>query len=766
VSDIGTAQARGLRQWGSTAKESIYITKEDTQNADRVLAFMEEIGGMDKAKQRLRKIRRTLDLNDPAPFTETVRKTRAGLLDVTMSYWLNSILSGPVTHAVNVVSGGLTTAFLPVEAMLGAGVRALKPSETRQQLAIMAEQASVMANLIFEFDDAIKLAFKSLWKDRNLLDPNVRINEMTPTQLKYGPELQLENESLARASARYIFRSSGLVKDLGTLPSRFLAAEDEFFKQWNYRARVRAGITRDLAADIASGKITKAEAARTITTVLDKGVGDGEHFSKQNVHRQALAKVDEARQAGKINTPEDADRIHKDFMQENYEAVEGFKDIADSALDYAREATFTRPLNKDAGGLEGVSAKWQTIVNSHPYLRILTPFVRTPVNLMLFFGQRFLPAAGYFPLGNKLHKRFAEDMASKNPQLRAEATGRFATGAAMFGAAAYMVMNGNITGGGPTDPEQRKTMELAGWQPYSIRIGETYYSYKRFDPFSTFLGIVADSVETYNISDERNRETLDAAIGASVLAVSRNIQNKSYLSGMVRIFQALSQPEKYGQRTMESLIASFVPYGAFMSQTRSKTDDPYYREVRSIVEAIKNRTYAAEELAPKRNVLGEPIKRQGALGPDFISPMSYTTVSDDVIYNELKNLGHGFTAPSIMKNNLDLTTYTNNKGQSAHDRYSELHGEVRLGGKTLRERLTALIESNRYQSLAGTSTDEYDSPRIALIRRLIGKYRRAAYNQTLQEFDDLRNDDTVTRQNRKALRSGSNFDNLQALIGR
>jgi hypothetical protein len=119
-----------------------------------------------------------------------------------------------------------------------------------------------------------------------------------------------------------------------------------------------------------------------------------------------------------------------------------------------------------------------------------------------------------------------------------------------------------------------------------------------------------------------------------------------------------------------------------------------------------------------------------------------------------------------MKNNLDLTTYTNNKGQSAHDRYSELHGEVRLGGKTLRERLTALIESNRYQSLAGTSTDEYDSPRIALIRRLIGKYRRAAYNQTLQEFDDLRNDDTVTRQNRKALRSGSNFDNLQALIGR
>jgi hypothetical protein len=36
----------------------------------------------------------------------------------------------------------------------------------------------------------------------------------------------------------------------------------------------------------------------------------------------------------------------------------------------------------------------------------------------------------------------------------------------------------------------------------------------------------------------------------------------------------------------------------------------------------------------------------------------------------------------------------------------------------------------------------------------------------MQEFDDLRNDDTVTRQNRKALRSGSNFDNLQALIGR
>ena len=56
-------------------------------------------------------------------------------------------------------------------------------------------------------------------------------------------------------------------------------------------------------------------------------------------------------------------------------------------------------------------------------------------------------------------------------------------------------MRGEISGAGPTDPQQRAAMLANGWQPYSVKIGDTWYSYRRLDPFASILGPTADLVE-------------------------------------------------------------------------------------------------------------------------------------------------------------------------------------------------------------------------------------------------------------------------------
>ena len=49
--------------------------------------------------------------------------------------------------------------------------------------------------------------------------------------------------------------------------------------------------------------------------------------------------------------------------------------------------------------------------------------------------------------------------------------------------------------------------------PYSIRIGGTYYSYKRLDPFATSLALIADGIANYqslkNMYHARKNHKLD-----------------------------------------------------------------------------------------------------------------------------------------------------------------------------------------------------------------------------------------------------------------
>ena len=158
--------------------------------------------------------------------------------------------------------------------------------------------------------------------------------------------------------------------------------------------------------------------------------------------------------------------------------VEAARRAFDAALGEARYNTFTQPLGPTGQAITN-------FFNKIPGGRIIVPFMRTPMNIFKYAVER-TPGA---PL---VLSETRENLKAGGIR-RDQALARIAFGSSIMGMIWAMAAQGIITGGGGGPDEQRKR-RLTGWQPYSIKIGDTYYSYNRLDPLSTIMGFTADLV--------------------------------------------------------------------------------------------------------------------------------------------------------------------------------------------------------------------------------------------------------------------------------
>ena len=661
---------------------------------------------------------------------------RNGGNNKVIGYWMNSILSGPTTHMVNIASGVFTTAFLPMERALGQLLTG--------NLEAAGREVAKYGYMFEAFNDSLAAAKLTLKQGENVLDSSVMVRD----DMKAGIISTIDEnvDDAVSASQKWI---TGIINT----PSRFLAAEDEFFKQLNYRAEVKAGLYDEAVRRGLKGD----EAAVFVADSFERVTKNGQLYNEKNLLQRADIEAKRLN-LDPLNTPDQYQRFVKEFMAKNFDKQ--FADIADRGLGRAREATFTTPLTKDRGGVVSVGRAANKAVNELPILRFVLPFVRTPANLLDFFFKRFVPSEA----GSMIVRKTRRDLLSSDPQVRAEFVGRMATGTMMVSGAAMLYASGRLTGSGPRDPSRRALLEEAGWQPYSILVGDKYVSYRRFDPFAGFLAVIADYAEGASYAGEESEDELRNNFAGLVFAAAQFNKNRSFFQGISNLLSAASEPERFGPGLAEQYAGSFVP--SFLAQLKPAFGDSEIREVRGLVDAMRNRIPGlAEGLEGRRNIFGENITRP--TGPLAIDPFPYTEVKEDVISEELMKIGmrNGISRPRVRKNGLDLTNYTNSKGQTAYDRWQELHGKVKLKGRTLRDAMSRLIRSRDYQRLTEESNSTYDSPRAEALRRLVSRYRAEAYKQLLREFDDLRTDDVNNNLNRKALRTGKSLSQLRALIG-
>ena len=229
-----------------------------------------------------------------------------------------------------------------------------------------------------------------------------------------------------------------------------------------------------------------------------------------------------------------------------------------------------------------------------------------------------------------------------------------------------------------------------GWQPYSVKVGDRYYAYNRMDPVGMTMGLAADMVDIlanddYGVEKEKGMEEIAIAMSMSI---ANNAMSKTYLSGVSDLVNAMADPERYGEGFFQRLGGSVVPTGV---SELARFNDPYMREVDSMVESMMKRTPGLSDNLPvRRNLWGEPISYQSGLGVmyDAFSPIyskskKPSPIDEAILENEMNitmpNKTTGFNGVSV-----DLERFP-----GAYSRFVELAGnEIKhpawnLGAKDL-----------------------------------------------------------------------------------
>lgn len=316
------------------------------------------------------------------------------------------------------------------------------------------------------------------------------------------------------------------------------------------------------------------------------------------------------------------------------------------ADDMALYMTFNKDLGKVGQSIQGM-------ISSHPAFGVIVPFVRTPTNVVKFALER-TPLAVF--------SKNVQAEIKKGGSSRDIAISKMMVGSAWAYAGYQLAESGVITGGGPVDPGERSVW-LETNKPYSARFQGKDYAYNRFEPVGTFFGAAADVSAVWKAAGTDDKDKLAALLSA---AVAKNIGNKTMVAGMSSAILAYTDANRYGERFITQLAGSVIPtISAEVAQAR----DPIYRQIDSVVDAIKARTPGlSNDLYPKRGLYGEPKARHGGGAQAFMVSPGHE-VKTDLAYTELGRLGIAVGPPErkVMGKELEISIY---------DRYQKDAGEL------------------------------------------------------------------------------------------
>ena len=631
VAGITAEAGRALRGFREIAKSTGAVQER------AIKEFIKQKGG-DETIEAIAEAMSKLDSpSEIAKFSSQAFK--ATTRDQVQEFWINSLLSSPSTHLVNVLSNALVaTSRIPeygIATVLGAarkGADKVTPTEFG---------ARVLGN-VYGALDGLRAFGKAIIDPETITDPLTKLE--LQRQKSINTPLKIGNYDL--------------IGDTVRLPGRFLTAEDALFKGIGYRQELW-----------------------------------GQAIRQSKKEGQGIKRAFEI-----LENPE-----------------KNFPDIHLKSQDIARYQTFTNPLGESA-------QKIQDLLIKHPSARFIIPFFRTPVNIVKYAGQRT-------PLGrySKTYKEAIKKGGAEADLARA----RVIFGSSVMGAIAYLASNNLVTGRGPSDFRKRRILQETGWQPYSLKIGDSYYGYNRFEPAGILFGLAADSVEIANyISEEKSKgdaAEFDKLAGMLGSSVSMNLTNKTFLSGITSAINAISDPDRYAEGWVKRFASSFVPTAVYYVR---KSDDPLIRDAQTLTDAFYNRIPTmSQQLPARRNVLGEPIEYTSTYSPEILgnigktfSPIQKSTITNDVVFNELARLKITPSTPSRKIGSVKLEP----------KQYEGMLKEMlSLGTK---RKLENVIKSSNYQSVV-------DSVKTDLIKSIILEDQKIA-----REVTQIRNHDIITNE--------------------
>ncbi len=354
--------------------------------------------------------------------------------------------------------------------------------------------------------------------------------------------------------------------------------------------------------------------------------------------------------------------------------------------------------------------------------RYIVPFFNTNTNVILE-GLAHTPVLGFGTAGHQTGEIAMRGLKGSLAKQMAGTTG--AVGAALM----IKAMGGQITGGGPSDPNARKTLMASGWKPYSIKVpGLPPMSMTEVTGLFNVLGMVGDA---YDLAEEGVVDMEDAAQRIS-RSIIKQYSYPPFASGIQDLLDVWQDGDVFGtvaQKWLQRQASTVVPAGVgFLAQLQ----DPTIRRPQSggpmgegIEQSVRaNVPYLQGDTPALRDIWGREIKR--TLGPlETILGGTQPEITDvDREVGRLAKIqdedGTSLLAISGTVDEIRNTELTSDE----YDQYQARAGEL------ARLSVTAMIGRGRWSNLS-------DEARAKAIKDTFKRSRKRAKNEIIRGSKDL-----------------------------
>lgn len=475
--------------------------------------------------------------------------------EIWTAFWYANILSGIGTQAVNISGNASHLLLKTVTTALSNN-----PVHTVQFFRGMLSgftQGLPQAKAAFLHGDPV-LKGEEMWQKKDVLEMLWSDN---PTTLgrkiaKYG----------AASWGRYVFRA--------------LTAADAVFYNTAKEARAFLELSRT------------GQAQADPATVLA-----AQEQAKQDLQT-----------AGATNTPANLDRRTLEILEAQRPA-----EVLAAARHFGGQATF----NYEPEGTMGAFQKGINLISKAvPPVRAAIPFTRIVANL----ADQGLDWTGYGMVRGALGRHTFNSQGKKfSGRERIERALAGAIGMATY-ASLYALAKAHagddddraqfmIYGGGPTDKNRREQMPK-GWKPYSIKIGDHYFSYAE-TPLSIMLGALGASMDKqrYGIKKPGDDDTLNRAF-LLMSGAAQSFGRTGIMSGLSSLFSQMDgtgSPKNFAART----ASGFIPAQGLLRDIAKLMDDSKVSTATIEGVVLQNLPYLRSKAGKAYNVFGDVVREPG-----------------------------------------------------------------------------------------------------------------------------------------------------------
>jgi hypothetical protein len=315
--------------------------------------------------------------------------------------------------------------------------------------------------------------------------------------------------------------------------------------------------------------------------------------------------------------------------QERKDFIDKFvKEVNDTGVTEGETATFANDTALGSAITEGKRALKKRSKAAGTASDVVIPFSQVPSAVATQL-VRYSPIGftkGIYDVGRVL--------VTKDPTLQRNASlafGRGATGTMLMGAGALLMVKGLMTGDYPKDEKERALWELEGKQPNSILIDGRWRSFNSIGPQSILTLAGGKATQDFKDGTEAKTATLN-----SLGYLGSQFRDQTFVKGLTSFTDAFTDPKRKLQGYVEGQVSSVVPN---LVKDVAKGTDPYNREVNSIKEKLQTSIpFASKNLTPKRDVLGETLKRDGGLAKSTLDLFNSSPVKGSPTIDEFRKL--------------------------------------------------------------------------------------------------------------------------------